>query len=163
VSEREPAVRSGVMVGSASIKLITRSARKSSDVGIVRPSAFAVHPVVCAARCPRVWSLRPYRSKTSPPRPPLDAHSGRSLCETPAQVGDHASRSMRPRISRNRVGVKCLSASCKMKYRAWRMSRPAGKKALEPLCARRLQKSGNGRRSREGNSGRRSRPASGKP
>jgi hypothetical protein len=70
---------------------------------------------LCGPMPPR---LRPYRSKTPPPRPPLAAHSARSLCETPAQVGDHASRSMRPRICRKRVGVKWLSAGCKMKYRA---------------------------------------------
>src|SRR3989442_579175 len=40
------------------------------------------------------------------------------------QVGCHASRSMRPRICRKSVGVKWLSASWRMKYRACRMRRP---------------------------------------
>src|SRR5947199_3444851 len=39
-------------------------------------------------------------------------------------VGCHASRSMRPRICRKSVGVKWLSASWRMKYRACRMRRP---------------------------------------
>ena len=39
-------------------------------------------------------------------------------------VGCHASRSMRPRIGRNRVLVKWLSANYRMTYRACRMRRP---------------------------------------
>jgi hypothetical protein len=47
-------------------------------------------------------------------------------------VGCHASRSMRPTICRDRVGVKWFSASCKMKYRACRI-RPRAKARLV-LC-----------------------------
>ena len=54
---------------------------------------------------------------------------GRSL----DHVGCHTSRSMRPRIRRKRVDVKWLSASCKMRYRAWRISRPP---VLNSRCCR---------------------------
>jgi len=40
---------------------------------------------------------------------------------------------MGPRICRKSVGVKWRSASCKMKYRAWRMSRPP---VLNRRCCR---------------------------
>src|SRR6266478_3156097 len=55
----------------------------------------------------------------SPPAP----HHARSGYGAPAQVGCHASRSMRPRICPN-SRCKWLSASWRMKYRACRMSRP---------------------------------------
>ena len=93
-----------------------------------------------AARCPRVWSLRPYRSKTAPPRPgtlfrvptllrpraprlatpdhpPPPPGSILLLVSLPPcavlsiRWGCHASRSMRRRIFPKRVSVKWLSAS----------------------------------------------------
>jgi hypothetical protein len=55
---------------------------------------------------------------TSVPFPPP------SVSGLPNHVGCHARRSMRPRICRKSVGVKWLSASWRMKYRAYRTRRP---------------------------------------
>jgi hypothetical protein len=52
-------------------------------------------------------------SAASTPTP----HRPGSWCGALDYVGCHASRSMCPRICRKSVGVKWLSASCRMKYR----------------------------------------------
>ena len=64
---------------------------------------------------------------------PFATHPRRPGAIAPAQVGFHASRSIRPRIRPKRLLVKSLSASWSRKYRACRISRPS---VLKSRCCR---------------------------
>src|SRR5947209_2870630 len=73
----------------------------------------------CFRACPRRLS-----HSGTPRRFDACSSSPCSGCVATAQVGCHASSSMRARICRKRLPVKQLSASCRVKYRACRMRRP---------------------------------------
>jgi hypothetical protein len=75
----------------------------------------------------------PVSFRDTAPGSPSAAHCPRFLSGIQDHVGGHASRSICPRICRKSVGVKWLSASCKMKYRAWRIRRPP---VLNNRCCR---------------------------
>ena len=74
------------------------------------------------------------RPATSFPDPPDSASARHALapCADRDQVGCHASRSMRARIGRERGPVKELSASCRVKHRAYRISRPCPRRHSIP-------------------------------
>jgi hypothetical protein len=81
-----------------------------------------VTPGVCRPGVPGVGhSERPVQGHTCQSATPSSSLSLRGARD---HVGCHASRSMRPRICGKSVGVKWLSASWRMKYRACRMRRP---------------------------------------